>query len=260
MQAPTPAPFDDAKRTAWAYGGPVTPGQVVRREVFKTPDFVRLYFQNGVVLNFKHTDFSKNSVVAHILFGSGQQEVPPASSFDAAISAHLVYAGALKRNDLDDIARVCENRLCNAELQVGRDSFELQASTRPDDLLVELQILSGLLTEPGFRSTMTASLPTLASSFYRQMNINLGLLANRQLEDALPLPHVQDLPSEAHIAGLKAEEIACLLAPALTRDTIEVTLVGDIDEKAAVLSMGRTLGALPPLAGLTIPFAPTPPT
>jgi len=236
---------EDAIRASWAYGDAETPGEVVRRVELVNPDFTRFIFKNGLILNFKHTDFSKNLISVRIRFGAGQQELPPGRAFDAIVAAPLVYSGGLKRNDVDDINELCQGHVCGAQLQVGRDAFNLYASTRSGDLDLELQILTGLLTEPGFRSSMALAMPTVAAAYFREIRLNPAVAASLELLDLLPKPHIADLPTETHLAELKASDFRDLLFAPMTSDPLEVTLVGDVDEAAALAAVGHTLAAIP---------------
>ncbi len=240
-----PAPPEDAARTAWAYGDAPTAGQVVRRTLLTDPDFTRFTYGNGLVLNFKHTDFSRNQVSIRIRFGAGEQELPPGRAFDATVAAPLVYSGGLKRNDVDDINELCQGHVCGARLQVGRDAFNLYASTRSGDLDLELQILDGLLTEPGFRPSMARAMPTVAADYFREIRLNPSVTASLKLLELMPRPHVADLPIEAHLAGLTAEDFRGLLAAPMTQDPLEVSIVGDVDEAAALAAVGHTLAVIP---------------
>lgn len=242
---PIPSPPEDPVSTAWAYGDAATPGQVVSRVEITDPDFTRFTFSNGLVLNFKRTDFSKNQVSIRIRFGAGEQELPPGRAFDATVAAPLVYSGGLKRNDVDDIGELCQGHVCGGRLQVGREAFDLVASTRSGDLDLELQILNGLLTEPGFRPSMAQAMPTVAANYFRAIRANPAVTASLKLLDLLPRPHVADQPTEAHLAGLTAADFRDLLAGPMTQDPLEVTIVGDVDEAAALAAVGRTLACAP---------------
>ncbi len=53
------------------------------------------------------------------------------------------------------------------------------------------------------------------------------------------------LPPRALFDSLDSEKLAAVLKPSMTRDPIEVTLVGDIDEASALQLVGDSFGALP---------------
>ncbi len=242
-----PAPVDP-REISWAYAANGAPGKVVSRRAMKELDFTRITFDNGVVLNLKPTKFSRNDVEIHVTFGAGQQEAAPADVFDASMVGNLLFSGGYKRNDINDVMALCEGHRCNAGLNVNRTSYDLHGSTRTQDLDLELQILKGLLTEPGFRPSMASAMPTVAGAFFRQIRLSPAMVTAFKFTDLLPRPHVMDLPSEAHIAGLTSADFARIVEGPLTSDPLEVTMVGDVEEAQAIEAVARTFGALPPRA------------
>ena len=241
---PPAAPTDDVA-VVWHYGDAAHPGRVVSTEILKDPDFKRVTFANGVVLNLKRTTYSKDTIEIRISFGYGQAEAPPGKLTALSLAGRSLFSGGYSQNDLTDVTQICEGKRCNATLQVGRDRFDLYGSTRPQDISLELQILTGLLTDAGFRPNMVAELPTVAANFYRGYKINPALQATLLRDKSLPLPHVADLPPEAEISGLKASDFKSLLQPALRQSPLEVTIVGDLEEDDIIAKVAATLGALP---------------
>ncbi|MBU4433735.1 MAG: SIMPL domain-containing protein [Alphaproteobacteria bacterium] len=64
--APDPGPWVAPAEAAWAYADFGPAGRVVSREVISAPDFVRLTFENGLVLNFKQAPFASNQVTVTV--------------------------------------------------------------------------------------------------------------------------------------------------------------------------------------------------
>ena len=242
---PSTAPVDAAK-VVWGYGDSPKPGVVVARLPQKPLDFVRLKFANGVTLNFKQTDFAKGQVSVLIGFGAGTQEIAPGRLGQASFGSGYLLQGGFRKNAATDLIQICHNRTCEAQMQAARDHFLLQGTTRPEDLGLELQILTALLSEPGFRPSMDQAIPTSVHAYYRNMRTQPGLVANLALADELPRPHPIDFPAESEMAAYRSSDFAALLTPALTTAPLEVTIVGDVREADAVARVAATLGALPP--------------
>ena len=245
QSGPSAAP-KDAAPVVWNYGDSPVPGRVVSREAQKPLDFTRLKFANGVTLNFKQTDFSKGHVSVLISFGAGTEEIEPGKLGPAVFAAGLLLQGGFKKNTVTDLIQICHDRLCDARMMAMRDHFLLRGNTRPEDLGLELQILSALLLEPGFRPSMDQAIPTGVHAFYLNMRTLPALVASLALEDELPRPHPADFPTEAVMTSYTSADFARLLRPALTTAPLEVTIVGDISEAEAVARVAATLGALPP--------------
>jgi zinc protease len=91
-------------------------------------------------------------------------------------------------------------------------------------------------------------MPTVAAGLYRQLRADPVELADLRMAELMTWPHRKILPSEASLAAVTANDLRRLLEPPLTKDALEVTIVGDVDEAAVSEAVARTLGALPPRA------------
>lgn len=246
LAAPAPPPPTDRPQRPWAYGPAATPGRVVSTVQMKDPDFTRVMFENGVVLNVKSTRFDADTVHIRVSFGAGQKELPNGSSFAAGLGGQALFQGGFARNDINDVLDAFAGRECNALLDVLRDRFTLSGWTRPADLSEELQVLSGLVSEPGFRPDMDVAVATAVHTGYRQNRSNPLSAASRKLNELKPPPHIWDWVPEAQAAALTAKDFRALLEEPLTRDVMEVTIVGQVDEGRAIAQAAATFGALPP--------------
>jgi zinc protease len=244
--APAPSPPQPRTAAPWGYTTFGPPGKVVAREELHDPDFTRLTFANGVIVNFKQTPFAKNEVDIRLRFGAGQKEIPPGQVFNAQFGAGLFVQAGLGKNTAQDMIEIARGRAVGAFLSVGRNAFDMGATTRPQDLQLELQYLAALVTDPGFRPTVDSLIPSNVHAAFRQLDGNPVTVAGLALAKALPQPHVEDMPAEADAAALTEADFKRLLAGPLETDALEVSLVGDIDEAAATQLLAETFGALKP--------------
>jgi zinc protease len=245
QSAPVPDPPRDIVTAPWAYGDAATPGEVLSTETMTNPDFTRVTFKNGVVLNLKATKFAEDSVSIRVAFGAGQRETPPGTEIATTLAGALLMQGGYLKNDFNDLVEVCKGRSCGASLGVGRDRFDLVGGARRDDLDLELQVLAGFVREPGFRSEMDQAIPTAAKSMYRAYKTSPMLMAALKLSESKPKPQLGVMLPEAQVTALKARDFAALLQDPLTQDALEVTIVGDIDETRTIAMVAATFGGLP---------------
>ena len=244
--APPPDPPPPEVAVRWPYADFGPPGRVAARETFADPAFTRIRFDDGVVLNFKHTAFQSGAVQVRLAFGAGQPEVPPSRMTAALLGVATLAEGGLGKLDAQQVRRALQGRIWSVQLGFDRTRFTLSGATRPADLDVELQAMAAFLTDPGFRPEAQLRVPTLAETLYKDEAIDPIRSAQRAIALSLPRPHVYDLPPKAELAAVTAADMAAALRPALTGDALEVTIVGDVDEAAAVQAVARTLAALPP--------------
>ena len=247
--APTPpAPADEAA-PAWPYTRFGPPGAVVERTEMKDPDFTRLLFRNGVRMNFKRTAYLKGRVDVRIAFGAGQQELRPEQQIAAIAAVNTLGDAGLGKLDPDALSRALQGRIWGASVSIGRTGFTLAGGTRPADLSTELQVLAAYLTDLNFGPQVERRIPTLADTYDKENRIEPMRVAQIALNASLPRPHAFDPPSREVFAALKASDLASAFRPALTEAPLEVTVVGDVDEAAAVAAVAQTLGALPQRRG-----------
>jgi zinc protease len=244
--APAPPPPAPRVATPWGYSSFGPPGKVASRETLHDPDFTRLTFANGAIVNFKQTAFAKNRVDIRVGFGAGQKEILPGQVWNAQFGAALLTQAGLGKNTAQDMIEIAKGRQIGAYLAVGRSAFAMGASTRPQDLQLQLQYLAALISDPGFRPTVDGVIPSSIHAAFRQINSNPVAVASLALAKAMPQPHVMDLPAESEAAALTEADFKRLLAGPLETDGLEISLVGDIDEASATQLLASTFGALKP--------------
>ncbi len=245
ISGPPPEAPTDVVTAPWAYTSFGPAGRPVSREVMSNPSFVRVEFANGVRVNFKQTQNAADRVEVRIRFGAGDQELAPADVGVARVAATFFGMMALGKNSAEDIARACEGRLCDAQLMVNRESFVLKSTTRAADLDLDLQLLSAYLTDPGFRPDVDAHIPTDAENLYRTGMTDPQFVAAIARERAMAAPLARVFPTLAEMRSMRVADFRRVLYPVLTRDALEVTVIGDVSEARAMSAIAATLGALP---------------
>lgn len=244
MLAPTP--YVKPPVPVWAYGAVGTPGRVVQRQVLTDPDFVRLRFTNGTVLNFKQTAFAKGGVELRVDFGDGREALGDRSLYEGYLATDSFIRGGLGRHSYAELkALIGDEPLGNIALSVNDRSFTLGSSSFPDWLPIQLEVIAAYLTDPGFRDELDVKLPSLVANIYSDQEASPIAAISQGLREAVALGGARSMPPRDHLAALRSRDFQALLKPVVTTAPLEVTLVGDLDEKTAVDLVGQTLGALP---------------
>src|SRR6185436_8786491 len=109
----------------WPYKTFGRTGKVVKREQVGDPGFTRLTFSNGVVLNFKHTDYERGHLLVKVRFGAGRSEIPAADYQLALLGAGYFKAGGLGRMSLTDLEGLTRGAAWEVDLSVGDHAFVL---------------------------------------------------------------------------------------------------------------------------------------
>ncbi len=218
---------------------------MVSREVISEPNFVRFEFANGVRVNFKQTQNAADRVEVRIRFGHGDQELAPADVPVARVAAGLFPLMGLGRNSYEDIARVGQGRLCDARFGVDRDTFSLNSTTKPEDLVLDLQLLTAFLTDPGFRPTIDSRLPTEAQNIFRVGPTDPNFVLTLARQNAMARPIAVAYPTQEQMSAMRAADFRRVLGPVLSQGALEVTVIGDITEERAIAALAQTVGAIP---------------
>ncbi len=205
----------------------------------------QIRFANGVRLNLKRTELEKDRVLVQLSVDGGNmlatRDNPLATRMVAVLSL-----GGLGKHSRDELDSLLAGRSVAANFSATDETFVASTGTTPRDLELELQLLAAQLTDPGwrkegevlFRQTINNMFASLRATPGAALNADLGAI----LSDGDPrfsLGEVEDY-RQLTFAQLKAD-----ISDRLDKGAIELGLVGDLDEDAAIALVGRTFGALP---------------
>ena len=206
----------------------------------------QLRFANGVRLNLKRTDLEKDRVSVQLSIDGGDllntRDNPLATEMASAITA-----GGLGKHSQDELDSILAGRTAGLSFSSTPETFVSSAQTTPRDLELQLQLLTALVSDPGYRPEGEVRYRVSINNFFAQLRATpASALSNTIggiLSDSDPRFTLQ--PVEAYrqltFAKLKAD-----LADRMARGAIELGIVGDFDEDQAIALVGKTLGALPP--------------
>ncbi|MXO74924.1 insulinase family protein [Altererythrobacter aerius] len=231
---------------AFAYDDFGTPGMVTRDSVEPRTGIRRVQFANGVRLNLKRTALEANRVRYRLNLDGGSLLATASDPLATAMTATLP-AGGLGKHSQDELDSLLAGRTVSLNLAAGGDTFVSGGATTPADLDLQLSLLAAALTDPGYRREGEVRYRReIANWFLRKDATPAGALGSqlgRILSDGDPRFTVQ--PPAAYQA-LSFEKLRAVIGDRLENGAIELALVGDVDEDAAIALVGRTLGALPP--------------
>jgi zinc protease len=246
------AAYADEVTLPWAYRDFGKRGKVRKREAFADPEFVRLHYDNGVILNFKRTTLQAGGVELRVRFGHGERGLDAATRLPASLAAGFFPMGGLGRMDFRQVALALTNTTWMFTLEIEATAFVLSSSTLTAHVDQQMQLLTAYMTDPAFGPMIDDKLPTAVDMIYRAYRSEPNAVALEALETAL-YPDKLSIPPREQLAGYRAADFARMLKPVLTTAPIEVTIVGDIEEEAAKRAVAATFGALAPRPPLAAP-------
>jgi zinc protease len=241
-----PAAQSDEK---FAYTDFGAPGRIATQKHIDDLDLTLVTFANGVRVNLKKTAFESNTIRLNVRVGSGQLTEPPDQPGLAFFTDLTFLAGGLGRHSTDELQRLLAGRTVGTDFKISSDALDFGAVTNREDLLLQLQLLTAHLTDPGYRPEAFRLAHKKLDEYYDGLAHSIDgpfqtevsrLLANGDPRFGLP-------SREVMLTRTPGEEKAWL-APQFASGPIEIGIVGDIDVDATLSALARTFGALPPRA------------
>ena len=229
-------------------------GNIEKKHHVKEHGFTQIKFHNGCSCNIKKTDFQKNSVIVSARVGGGKLTMPNDKPGLDIYSSSIFGAGGLGKHSNDDLRRILAGRNAGVRFSIGEDAFNLSGATTPDDLELQLQLLSAYLTDPGFRPEgdrlFKAQLPTIYSQLKHtasgpQAELSAFLRGND--------PRFT-FPAREQLQSYDIDQVKQWVLPELTNGYLELSIIGDLDIEKTTDILSRTLGALPKRAATKPPY------
>jgi len=230
----------------FAYTDFGTPGKVVSESRIEDVGADLVLFDNNVMLNFKHTEFAKDSISISVRIGDGSLSMPSKNAALRYLGQNVMTAGGLEAHSADEIRTLLAGKAVGAGFGFGAKHFFITGSTVPSDLTEQFNLMAARLTAPGYRPEARARYNKYIESWYPTLDSTPGGVASR---DVARLLHSGDprygIPSQAELLAPATQEIQNWLSPHLRNGQIEITVIGDIDKATIVDQVARTFGALP---------------
>jgi len=229
----------------FAYTNFGTPGKVLSESRIDDVGADLIRFENNVMLNFKHTEFAKDSISITVRIGDGLLSMPSKDAALQYLASNVMSAGGLEAHSADDVRTLMAGKVVGVSFSFGTKYFYLSGSTVPSDLTDEFNTMAAFLTAPGYRPEARARYNKYIESWYPTLDSTPDGVASR---DVARLLHSGDLrygiPTQAELLAPATTDIQNWLTPYLQSGQMEITVVGDIDKETIIAQVARTFGAL----------------
>lgn len=244
MALPIAAPADSGP-LAFAYQDFGAPGTIAADTTEPRLGLRQIRFANGVRLTLKQTTLREDRIAFTLAVDGGDLMNTSEAPMRVALVDSLALGG-LGKHSRDELSSVLAGRSVGFGIASAADAFTTSGNITKRDLALQMQVLAATLTDPGyrpegeerFRKGLDNYFATLDSTPGRALGSALGGI----LSDNDPRFTLQ--PKEAFLA-LNYASLRDAIGDRLTKGAIELALVGDFDEQAAIDAVAATLGALP---------------
>jgi zinc protease len=237
---------DEARGASkFAYTEFGTPGTVASDVTEARLGIRQIRFTNGVMLNLKHTALAKDSVLLKLSIDGGRK----LDRIDAPFTSELVpylAEGGLGAHSEDELQTILAGRTVDNEFTAEESALVATSTTTPEDLTLQLQVLAAYVTDPGYRTEGVERYRQDINRFFAQANATPGSALATNIggivSDADPRFSLQ---APEKYRALTYDTLSAGLGDRLRSGAVEIGLVGDFDEEAAIAAVAATFGALP---------------
>jgi zinc protease len=239
------APPVETGPASFAYTDFGSPGQVVEDTTEERLGIRRIRFANGVRLNIKQTDVQKDRISVRVAIDGGDLLASAEDPLKVYLAGSLT-AGGLGEHSADELETVLAGKSVGYGFGSATDAFVMSSSTTPRDLDLQMQVLTAFITDPGYRPEGVERFRTGIANFFDTLDSTPGRALSAQIGGILSDNDPRfTLQSEEAFSTLDFDGLKAAITDRLANGAIEVALVGDLDEDAAIAAVASTLGALP---------------
>ncbi|MDO9367269.1 MAG: insulinase family protein [Sphingopyxis sp.] len=235
----------EAANAAFAYDNFGTPGKVVSDTRIEDLGIRRVRFANHVMLNIKKTDFQKDKVLLSLRIDGGNLLATRDDPTKVSLAGSLMLGG-LEAHSLDELRSILAGKTVSPSFGNATDAFGGSALTSPEDFGLQAKLMAAYLTHPGYRPDGLALIRRVLPQQYAANDATPAAVLGRDVGGILANddPRSQT-PPLAKLMTLDWAQLKPAVADSFTHGAIEIGVVGDIDEQAAIDAIAATFGALP---------------
>ncbi|MDJ0643690.1 MAG: insulinase family protein [Erythrobacter sp.] len=244
MSLPIAAPVDNGP-LEFAYTDFGEPGEIVSDTEDERLGIRMLRFANGVRLNLKSTDIREDRISWRMSVDGGSlintREDPLKTAMVGALGN-----GGLGKHSQDELQSVLAGKSVGVRLGTNAEAFTFSGGTTPRDLKLQMQLLAASLIDPGYRREGEERYRRGIENFFANLDATPGRALSNALGAILSDNDPRySLQSKEEFLALSYQKLKADIGDRLSKGAIEVALVGDLDQGAAIAAVASTIGALP---------------
>ncbi|NQX94113.1 MAG: insulinase family protein, partial [Erythrobacter sp.] len=238
------SPPEDTGTAEFAYTDFGTPGTIVSDTLEPQLGIRQIEFDNGVKLNLKSTDVREDRISVRVGLDGGNLMATREDPLAVYLTSSM-GAGGLGEHKLDELSTVLAGRSVGFGLGAATDQFVMSSTTTPRDLELQMQLFAALLTDPGYHPEGVEQFRKGIENFFETLTSTpgraLSAVQGAALSDDDPRFSLRTLEE---FNALDFDKLKAVIGDRLERGAIEIAIVGDVEEDAAIAAVASTFGAL----------------
>ena len=240
------APLEEEAKADFAYTNFGEAGEILSENRIEELDITQLVLSNQIRVNYKRTEFARNSINLVARFGSGRQTMPRDKAGLTQLASGFLNAGGLGKHSEDDLQRILAGKNVAARFGIGEQALTLAGRTTPEDLDLQLHLMCAYLTDPGFREEAMRQYQKALPDYYDQLKHDLGGAQNQMTQWLYGNDPRFTTPPLEQALSYTEKDVKEWIMPQLETGYLELSVVGDLDPEAFKASLLKTFGALKP--------------
>ncbi|MCG8472736.1 MAG: insulinase family protein [Desulfobacterales bacterium] len=203
-------------------------------------------FENGLVLNLKKTDFKKGEVLYALEFGRGLSRSRGVTPGLGNLASMVVEAGGLGKLTREETARALAGTNTSFSYVVDQGRFSISGASTPEESGHLMQILFTMVTDTQLKEEAFQLSKKRFSQALDEMGRTVDGVLGRDGEAFLTGDEARfGAPSQDRLAKMGLGDVKRMVMPALETAPLELSIVGDFNEKEMIALCGKWLGSLP---------------
>ncbi|MEL6499095.1 MAG: insulinase family protein [Planctomycetota bacterium] len=225
-----------------------TPGTVAEIEKHEPTQIWSAWLNNGVRTHYRFMDKREDNATITITVAGGRISETPETHGLTAAAALAFSPPATQRLSSTNIRDLLTGTKVTVGGRSGGDTLSITVSGNPTDLEAGMQLAHLLLTEPAIeQAAFDRWKETQRQAIEQRKTLPQGRLQELLPELISPEGEVRLLPlSLDRVEAITLSDAQRWLEQTLDRAPIEVAVVGDIEQEAAMDLVARYIGSLPP--------------
>jgi len=239
-------PRADEGKLEFAYNNWGEPGKTLTQETVQDIDFKKIVFENGVKLNVKQTPYQEDVISISVALAGGELFMPRDEPGLRVFAPNALSLSGLEAHTVDDIRKIMAGRSVGVSQNIGAKRIFLNGTTVPEDLDLQLDLMTAQLTAQGYRPEAKSQYDKYIKSFYPTLDSTPGGVASRDIPRLIRSGDTRfGFPSEDEMLRVDIDQVKAWREAMVAGSAIEIGIVGDITPERAIEAVSRTFGALP---------------
>ncbi len=219
-------------------------GEIADRKEISELAITQIRFENGVRLNLKKTDFTKNETLIKISFGQGILDIPIEKP-EYYCATNAILTGGTKFQNVGEINAAKYLMKMSISTNINGNAFEVSAKSNAKDFTETMKYAATIFADAGFRKDGEPALMKFAQAFYLDYRTDPMARLRFFSVDMIKSP-IAKVPGEfENFKKITMEELEQWFNPILKKSYMEISIVGDIDIDNTIELVSQTFGAMP---------------